>query len=187
MPASIAFDTFQPLLGSLTVTPRDIARVDLCYARFFFETWPVNCVGRLPTPRVRLYDRQKRSARIGPAWWLMRIKNYLLKRTSPRCKSIATTTGIEFSSQLLKYMPSFAECFGLPVMEALAVGKPVIASDLPAHRRFVDNQGGGMRKKFDQRQSAGGTNTRRNFARATAPNGATDRWKVLIPRKAEVT
>ncbi len=31
-------------------------------------------------------------------------------------------------------MPSFAEGFGLPVIEALAVGTPVLASDLPAHR-----------------------------------------------------
>jgi len=33
-------------------------------------------------------------------------------------------------------MPSFAEGFGLPVIEALAVGTPVIASDLPAHREI---------------------------------------------------
>lgn len=31
-------------------------------------------------------------------------------------------------------MPSWAEGFGLPVLEALTLGTPVIASDLPAHR-----------------------------------------------------
>jgi len=36
-------------------------------------------------------------------------------------------------------MPSFAEGFGLPIIEALAVGTPVIASDLPAHREIADN------------------------------------------------
>jgi len=34
-------------------------------------------------------------------------------------------------------MPSFAEGFGLPVIEALAVGTPVIASDLAAHREIA--------------------------------------------------
>jgi glycosyltransferase involved in cell wall biosynthesis len=31
-------------------------------------------------------------------------------------------------------MPSLAEGFGLPIVEALALGRPVLASDLPAHR-----------------------------------------------------
>jgi glycosyltransferase involved in cell wall biosynthesis len=34
-------------------------------------------------------------------------------------------------------MPSFAEGFGLPVAEALALGTPVIASDLPVFREFA--------------------------------------------------
>lgn len=34
-------------------------------------------------------------------------------------------------------MPSFAEGFGLPVVEALQIGTPVIASDLPVYREIV--------------------------------------------------
>ena len=34
-------------------------------------------------------------------------------------------------------MPSFAEGFGLPVIEALGLGTPVIASDLPVYREVV--------------------------------------------------
>lgn len=36
--------------------------------------------------------------------------------------------------------PSHAEGFGLPVCEALAMGTPVIASDLPSHREIADGQ-----------------------------------------------
>jgi glycosyltransferase involved in cell wall biosynthesis len=60
MSSPIAFDTVQLLLGSLAITPRGIDRVDLRYARFFFESWPGDCVGTLPTPwGVRWYDRQR--------------------------------------------------------------------------------------------------------------------------------
>src|SRR5712692_5270943 len=60
MSALIAYDTVRLLLGSMAVTPRGIDRVDLQYARFFFETWPGDCVGTLPTPwGVRRYDRKR--------------------------------------------------------------------------------------------------------------------------------
>src|SRR5215813_2595360 len=60
MSAPIAYDTVRLLLGSMAVTPRGIDRVDLQYARFFFETWPGECVGTLPTPwGVRWYDRSR--------------------------------------------------------------------------------------------------------------------------------
>ena len=60
MTAPIAYDTVRLLLGSLAATPRGIDRVDLSYARYFFETWAGDCVGTLPTPwGVRWYDRQR--------------------------------------------------------------------------------------------------------------------------------
>jgi glycosyltransferase involved in cell wall biosynthesis len=37
-------------------------------------------------------------------------------------------------------MPSFVEGFGLPVVEALQLGTPVIASDLPVYREIVGDK-----------------------------------------------
>src|SRR5205823_6375850 len=60
MSAPIAYDTVRLLLGSLAATPRGIDRVDLRYARHFFETWPGDCIGTLPTPwGVRWYGRER--------------------------------------------------------------------------------------------------------------------------------
>jgi glycosyltransferase involved in cell wall biosynthesis len=42
-------------------------------------------------------------------------------------------------------MPSFAEGFGLPVVEALQLGAPVLCSDIPAHREIA----GGVAEFFD--------------------------------------
>jgi len=60
MPAAIAYDVARLLVGAMAVTPRGIDRVDLRYARFFFETWPGDCFGTLPTPwGVRRFDRRR--------------------------------------------------------------------------------------------------------------------------------
>ena len=37
-------------------------------------------------------------------------------------------------------VPSWYEGFGLPALEALACGTPVVASDLPAHREVLGDQ-----------------------------------------------
>ena len=54
-----------------------------------------------------------------------------------RCDDDALAGWIAGARALL--MPSFAEGFGLPVIEALALGTPVIASDLPVFREIAGN------------------------------------------------
>jgi glycosyltransferase involved in cell wall biosynthesis len=50
----------------------------------------------------------------------------------------ATLAGLVAGARAL-LMPSFAEGFGLPVIEALRLGTPVIASDLPVFREIAGN------------------------------------------------
>lgn len=52
-------------------------------------------------------------------------------------------------------MPSFAEGYGMPIAEALGVGTPVIASDLPAHREV----GGAAPDYLDPLDGPGWRNT----------------------------
>jgi hypothetical protein len=49
----IAFDLTRLFIGPIAPTPRGIDRVDLGYARHFFEHWNGDCVGILPTPWPR--------------------------------------------------------------------------------------------------------------------------------------
>jgi len=56
----IAFDITRLFIGPMNPTPRGIDRVDLAYARHFFENWSGDCVGVLPTPwGIRWFNRDR--------------------------------------------------------------------------------------------------------------------------------
>jgi glycosyltransferase involved in cell wall biosynthesis len=60
MTKCIAFDLARLFIGPMTSTPRGIDRVDLAYARHFFEQWNGDCFGVLPTPwGVRWFNRDR--------------------------------------------------------------------------------------------------------------------------------
>ncbi len=62
-------------------------------------------------------------------------------------------------------MPSFAEGYGLPVADALALGTPVIASDLPAHRET----GRDAPEYLDPLDGPGWLNTVMDYVRSDSP------------------
>jgi glycosyltransferase involved in cell wall biosynthesis len=53
----------------------------------------------------------------------------------PRCSDADLATYLHHAQALL--FPSFAEGYGMPVVEALALGTPIIASDLPVFREIA--------------------------------------------------
>jgi glycosyltransferase involved in cell wall biosynthesis len=57
----IAFDLARLfIVGPMSPSPRGIDRVDLAYARHFFEQWPGDSIGIVPTPwGIRWYDRDR--------------------------------------------------------------------------------------------------------------------------------
>jgi hypothetical protein len=56
----IAFDLTRLFIGPITTTPRGIDRVDLGYARHFFEQRNGDCVGVLPTLwGIRWFNRDR--------------------------------------------------------------------------------------------------------------------------------
>src|ERR1700704_2084185 len=54
----VAFDLIRLLVGPIHRSPRGIDRTDMGLARHFFQKWPGDCVGTLPTPLgVRCFAR----------------------------------------------------------------------------------------------------------------------------------
>ncbi len=97
----------------------------------------------------RLVQRQglakaPRLVLIGQAGWEIEHLQRLLDRTPalqgcvirlPRCTDAELASWLQHARALL--FPSFVEGFGLPLVEALAAGVPVIASDLPVFREVA--------------------------------------------------
>lgn len=71
-------------------------------------------------------------------------------------------------------MPSFAEGFGLPIIEALAAGVPVLASDLPAHREA----GGGVPDYLDPIDGPSWRRAILDYAAPSSPRRAAQRIRL---------
>ncbi|MEI8285151.1 MAG: glycosyltransferase, partial [bacterium] len=61
------------------------------------------------------------------------IHPYLIEKNNASDEEVATL----LSGAQALLMPSYAEGFGMPVQEALALGTPVISSPLPAIKEFA--------------------------------------------------
>jgi glycosyltransferase involved in cell wall biosynthesis len=88
-----------------------------------------------------LGDNAPRLVLIGRRGWENQAVFNLIDRSTVLRNHVVECSGIsdaEIASLILGaralLSPSFAEGYGLPVAEALALGTPVIASDIPAHR-----------------------------------------------------
>lgn len=94
---------------------------------------------------ISLYgDRAPHLVVIGQKGWEAENVEDLLQRSKMlrghitvlrQCTDVALRTWLHHASALL--FPSFAEGYGMPVVEALAAGLPVIASDLPVLRQMA--------------------------------------------------
>lgn len=91
-------------------------------------------------------DRAPRLVVIGQRGWECENVVDLLERCEslrgvvtelPRCSDTDLATYLHHAQALL--FPSFAEGYGMPLVEALALGTPIIASDLPVFREIAQD------------------------------------------------
>jgi len=92
----------------------------------------------------RLWAKAPRLVVIGQRGWecenvvdllerCQELRGFVIERNA--CSDAELVTHLHHAQALL--MPSFAEGYGLPVIEALSLGTPVIASDLPVFREIA--------------------------------------------------
>lgn len=86
------------------------------------------------------------------------LRDFVIER--PRCSDAELATYLHHARALL--FPSFAEGFGLPLVEALSSGVPVIASDLPVFREIA----GDIPTYRDPLDGEGWTDSVEEFSRA---------------------
>jgi len=106
------------------------------------------------TPRKGLYDFLALSRRypdmtfvwVGGFPYGALSKNYAkIKATKRKCGNNVIFTGYvdeiikPYSAADVFFMPSYAETFGLVILEALSCGLPVIARDIPEFREIFDD------------------------------------------------
>jgi glycosyltransferase involved in cell wall biosynthesis len=136
----IAFDLTRLFIGPVTPTPRGIDRVDLGYARHFFEHWDGDCVGVLPTPwGIRWFNRDRsmnvikfiedfwgetHEAHTDPAYAWVRAR---LKGEQP---SVPLKKERSAPARLISGFVSFARQYGL------AFGQPI--SSLPTGTVYLN-------------------------------------------------
>ena len=144
MSAPIAYDLTRLFLGPMDVTPRGADRVDLSYARFFFETWPGDCVGTLPTPwGVRWFDRQRVIRgldRLEELWSetlqpdedrvFLKIKTWLSGQHGPETREFP-----EYRRRIIR--PAFRLCSGVVSVGGFSLGASVIRS-LPKNSIYLN-------------------------------------------------
>jgi glycosyltransferase involved in cell wall biosynthesis len=106
------------------------------------------------TPRKGIYDFLELSKKHPEIKWvwvggfpygIFSADHFKIKKMKKKCKNNVIFTGFvpditeAYSGADVFFMPSYAETFGLVILEALACGLPVVARNIPEFREIFDD------------------------------------------------